>query len=124
VAPGQGGAGFRVAPGPGRRRSAATSGTTRIGWVALAEGARLEFEPTAAEAYDKLTDQGVLDKIDAVLDSLEQDPGQARLRAHRWSDPPLWGVTARARDRDRLILWGSGAEDARTVVIYYLGPDA
>jgi hypothetical protein len=49
---------------------------------------RLEFEATAAAAYEQITDTGLLNKVDAVLDGLEDDPGQDWLRGHRWSDPP------------------------------------
>ncbi|MBO0802509.1 MAG: hypothetical protein J2P25_05475 [Nocardiopsaceae bacterium] len=100
---------------------------------------RLEFEPTATAGYEAVTDPDLLDKIDAILDELEKDPGQARLRQHRWSEPPLWGVTARDRVRDILILWApeppgrqpeteepetGGPEAQETViVVHYIGPD-
>jgi hypothetical protein len=81
---------------------------------------RLEFEAAAAETYMAITDTGLLDKIDTVLDELEKDPGQAILRQCRWSDPPLWGV----RVRDYLILWAPEKQDDESViVIYYVGPD-
>ncbi|MBV9383125.1 MAG: hypothetical protein JOY82_18615 [Streptosporangiaceae bacterium] len=85
----------------------------------------LEFEATAAEAYERIADAGVLDTIDAVLDGLEKDPGQDWLRRHRWSDPPLWGVTVRGRTEDYLVLWAPENRDGETiVVVYYVGPDA
>ena len=85
---------------------------------------RLEFEAAAAEAYTTITDVGLLDKIDLVLDELEKDPGQAKLRQYRWSDPPLWGVQVRDRVRDHLVLWAlENQDDESVVVIYYVGPD-
>lgn len=84
---------------------------------------RLKFEPAAADAYEGIADDEVLDKLDTVLDELEKDPGQAWLRQHRWSDPPLWGVTIRTRHQDVLVLWSVGTvDDEPIVVIQYVGP--
>ena len=85
---------------------------------------RLEFEAAAAEAYTAITDAGLLDKIDTVLDELEKDPGQAKLRQYRWSNPPLWGTRIRDRVQDYLVLWAlEEQDDESVVVIYYVGPD-
>lgn len=85
---------------------------------------RLEFEPAATAGYEAIADEGQLDKIDAVLDGLEKDPGQARLKQHRWSDPPLCGVTVRDPMQDLLVLWAPEARNGETVVVvYYVGPD-
>jgi len=85
---------------------------------------RLEFEAAAAEACTAIPDGDLLDKIDAVLDELEKDPGQAKLRQYRWSDPPLWGAQVRDRVRDYLILWAPEERDGGSlVVVYYVGPD-
>jgi len=81
---------------------------------------RLKFESAAADAYEGIADDEVLDKLDMVLDELERDPGQARLRRHRWSDPPLWGVT----HQDLLVLWAIETYDGEPVVVVrYIGPD-
>jgi hypothetical protein len=81
---------------------------------------RIEFEAAAAEAYTAITDAGLLDRIDTVLDELEKDPGQAKLRQYRWSDPPLWGI----RVWDHLLLWAlEKQDDESVVVVYYVGPD-
>lgn len=85
---------------------------------------RLKFEPVAADAYTGITDDEVLDRVDNVLDGLEKDPGQARLRRHRWSDPPLWGVTVHCPGEDLLVLWAAETRDAeQVVVIRYIGPE-
>jgi hypothetical protein len=85
---------------------------------------RLEFEATAAAAYEGIADEAVLEKIDVVLDGLEKDPGQAHLRMHRWSDPPLWGVTVRGRDDDWLVMWGvEPGGDTGVAVVHYIGHD-
>jgi hypothetical protein len=84
---------------------------------------RLKFEPAAAAAYENIADEATLDKLDTVFDELEKDPGQARLRRHRWSDPPLWGITVPARGQDLLILWATGTvEDETVVIVHYVGP--
>lgn len=85
--------------------------------------ARIEFEQLAASGYEAGTDPVLLDKIDDVLDALERDPGEAWLRMHRWLDPPLWGVTVRARGDDWLILWHLSDEDSERVIVDYIGSD-
>lgn len=90
---------------------------------------RLEFEPAAADAYDAITDPDLLGKIDGVLDALEKDPGQPLVRQHRWSDPPLWGVTVRDRGGDVLVLWAPELHDQKhgqetVIVVHYVGPEA
>ncbi len=86
---------------------------------------RLKFEPEAADAYEDITDDEVLDMLDLVLDGLEKDPGQAWLRRHRWSDPALWGVTVHCRRADLLVLWAAESQDGEpVVVIRYIGPTA
>jgi hypothetical protein len=84
---------------------------------------RLKFEPAAADSYRDVVDEGLLDGLDAVFDELEKDPAQARLRRHRWSDPPLWGVTVRGRRAESLVLWSMETFDGQqTVVVHYIGP--
>jgi hypothetical protein len=84
---------------------------------------RLKFEPNAAAAYEGIADNETLDKLDAVFDGLEKDPGQAWLRRHRWSDPPLWGVTVHCRHEDLLVLWAAETYDGEPVVVArYIGP--
>jgi hypothetical protein len=85
---------------------------------------RLKFEAAAAEAYAAIADAGLLDKIDTVLDELEKDPGQAKLRQYRWSDPPLWGAQVRDPVQDYLVLWAlEKPDDESVVVVYCVGPD-
>jgi hypothetical protein len=84
---------------------------------------RLKFEPAAATAYENITDAEILDKLDVVFDGLEKNPGQAWLRRHRWSDPPLWGVTVRGRAEDVLVLWAIETYyGEQAVVVHYVGP--
>jgi hypothetical protein len=84
---------------------------------------RLRFESAAADAYENIVDDEVLDRLETVFDELEKDPGQAKLRRHRWSDPPLWGITVRGKHEDLLVLWAAETyENETVVVIRYLGP--
>ncbi|HXC86070.1 MAG TPA: hypothetical protein VNV62_29910 [Trebonia sp.] len=58
-----------------------------------------------------------------MFDELEKDPGQPWLRRHRWSDPPLWGVTVHGRHEDILVLWAAETYDEETVIVVrYVGP--
>lgn len=85
---------------------------------------RLKFEHAAADAYERISDDEVLDRLEAVFEELEKDAGQAWLRGHRWSDPPLWGVTVQGQHEDVLVLWAVesvGGEEV--IVIHYIGAD-
>jgi hypothetical protein len=83
---------------------------------------RLRFEPAAADSYQDVVDEELLDGLDAVFDELEKNPGQASLRRHRWSDPPVWGVAIRSRREELLVLWSMETFDGeQTVVVRYIG---
>ncbi len=83
----------------------------------------LVFEPDAYDAYVKITDERVLDRLDEVLDQLERDPGAATVRQHRFVDPPVWCVVVPAAGEDWAVLWDldSETEDAPTVIVHYIG---
>ncbi|MFD0854611.1 hypothetical protein ACFQ07_20405 [Actinomadura adrarensis] len=86
----------------------------------------LDFSPDAFSAYQGLADtptRGVLlDRIDEVLDLLEKNPGQQRLRRHRLNPPGVWAVLVHAHDETWAILWAQRPEDPDAVMIEYLGP--
>lgn len=85
---------------------------------------RLKFEPAAADAYERVADDQVLDRLDTVFDELEKDAGPAWLRRYRWSDPPLWGVAIHGRHEDVLVLWAVESVDGeQVIVIHYIGAD-
>lgn len=63
----------------------------------------------------------VLDRVDEILDALEENPGQAWLRAHRFQDPPLWCVTFDAAGEAWAILWSLGEDDEDRVLVDYIG---
>jgi hypothetical protein len=83
----------------------------------------VKLEPAAAAAYAGITDEDLLDDLDKVLDGLETDPGQPWLRTHRWSDPPVWGVTLPRQAADLLVAWTAGDLDGGpAAVVRYIGP--
>jgi hypothetical protein len=63
----------------------------------------------------------MLDRVDEILDALEEDPGQAWLRAHRFQNPPLWCVTFDASGEAWAILWSLDQEDEGRVLVDYIG---
>ncbi len=66
-------------------------------------------------------------RLEALLDVLEDDPGDSRVRrrsirastspAEQW---PVWGFTVRGRDTDYLVLWRAAADG---VEVLYIGGD-
>ena len=64
----------------------------------------------------------VADRIEALLDLLETNPGHPSLRRRAYRHPaPLWGFVVHVGDEDYLVLWEE--VDAQTVAVVYLGPD-
>ncbi|MGH9115201.1 MAG: hypothetical protein ACRDWW_05160 [Acidimicrobiales bacterium] len=72
----------------------------------------MEADPTRAE---------LLDRVNEVLDLLETDPGNRRVRRRRYQLIAAWGVPVRGNDEDWLILWDF--HEADVVAIRYLGAD-
>ena len=62
----------------------------------------------------------MLERVDGILDALDDDPGQAWLRSHRFQDPPLWCVTFDAAGETWAILWSMDGKDR--VLVDYIGP--
>lgn len=76
----------------------------------------------AKRALDELNPR-MADRVDDVLDLLEHDHTQPRVRRHRLQKPALWMIVVRAPDGDGddyAILWDL---DEDTVVIRYIGPN-
>lgn len=61
-------------------------------------------------------------KVNDILDLMEDDPGSPWLRRRRYQHPPVWGVVTPSRDveRDWLILW---SETEHGPLVHYIGED-
>ena len=86
--------------------------------------AELLFEEAADAALTSMeADPGrgeLLARVNEVLDLLEDDPGDRRVRQRRYQIVDAWGVPVHGNGEDWLILWD--LQDSQ-VVIRYLGPD-
>lgn len=73
----------------------------------------LAADPARERLYNQVND---------VLDLIEDDPGNPRIRRRRYQSPPIWGVVVTAADttRDWLILW---SETSRGPLVHYIGED-
>ena len=60
------------------------------------------------------------DRINDVLDAIEDDPGDPLVRRRRYRLPPVWGVPVHGSGEDWLVLW-SGTEAGP--LIHYIGED-
>lgn len=65
----------------------------------------------------------LLDRIDAILDLLERDPADMRVRQRRFAKIGSWGVTIRDRHADWLIIWEPSSSRPRDGDVVYIGPD-
>ncbi len=60
------------------------------------------------------------ERINDVLDAIEDDPSDARVRRRRYQDPPIWGIVVPAEGSDWLILW---SETDLGPIVHYIGED-
>jgi hypothetical protein len=86
--------------------------------------AELVFDPDADAALSRLEAAGslLLQRVNQVLDWLEADPAEPRVRRVRFHRPALWCVTVAAGDEEWAVLWEPHATEADVVVVRYLGP--
>ncbi|MDE0066519.1 MAG: hypothetical protein OXN44_06575 [Acidimicrobiaceae bacterium] len=64
--------------------------------------------------------QQLYERINDVLDAIEDDPSDRSVRQRRYQTPPVWGVTVYGSDETWLVLWSQPNSD---VVIHYIGED-
>lgn len=87
--------------------------------------AELLFDPDADRALTALerdTRRAQLAAaVEAVLAALDEDPGQAWLRRHRF-DIGLWCVVVAGDGEEWAILWEPAGEGADDVIVHYVGP--
>ena len=71
----------------------------------------LQADPARSQLYERIND---------VLDAIEDDPGGREVRLRRYSSPPAWGVPVHGSGEDWLVIWSH--TDAGPLV-HYLGED-
>jgi len=85
----------------------------------------LWLDPAADRILDALaadaTRRRLAERIEAVLDALERDPGRAELRRHRFMIG-LWGVVVAADGDEWVVLWESHPTIDDAIIIHYVGP--
>ena len=61
-------------------------------------------------------------RVNDVLDAIEDDPSDERVRRRRYRSPPVWGVLVRVDDteEDWLVLW---SETDQGPLVHYIGED-
>lgn len=84
----------------------------------------LWFDPDADAAVAALGAQSALlsRRVNEVLDLIEADPSDPRVRRVRFHRPALWCVTVVAGDDERAILWETHPTEPDAAVIRYVGP--
>ena len=71
----------------------------------------LQADPARSHLYDRIND---------VLDAIEDDPGSPEVRRRRYTSPPVWGVPVSGSGEEWLVLW---SETDAGPVVHYLGED-
>lgn len=86
--------------------------------------AELLFSPEADEVLTRLeADEGqsrCAARINAALDLLEVDPGDARNRRRRFQTIGLWGIAVVCDEEEWLILWEPQDDDL--VIVHHIVP--
>ncbi len=67
-----------------------------------------------------LSRRQLYERINDVLDAIEDDPGSREVRLRRYSSPSVWGVPAHGSGEDWLVIW---SETGRGPLVHYLGED-
>ena len=60
------------------------------------------------------------DRINDVLDAIEDDPADPLVRRRLYRSPPVWGVPVHGSGEDWLVLW---SETGAGPLIHYIGED-
>lgn len=67
-----------------------------------------------------LSRRQLYERINDVLDAIEDDPGSREVRLRRYSSPPVWGVPVHGSGEDWLVIC---SETGRGPLVHYLGED-
>lgn len=60
--------------------------------------------------------------VEAVLDTLEENPGASTVRQRRFQDPPVWCVLVAAPTERWVVLWEPHPVLAGAVAVRHIGP--
>lgn len=71
----------------------------------------LQSDPARRQMYDRVND---------VLDAIEDDPGSAEVRLRRYDSRPVLGVTVHGSGEGWLVLW---SETDAGPLVHHLGED-
>ena len=71
----------------------------------------LQADPSRTQLYQRVND---------VLDAIEDNPGGREARQRRYASPPVWGVPVHGSGEDWLILW---SETDAGPLVHFLGED-
>lgn len=82
--------------------------------------AELQFGPTADRFLSELElepdrNEAFLQRLDAALDRLEADPGDAWCRRRRFQNIGVWGIAVVHAGEEWLILWEPDKDDGVVV---------
>ena len=84
----------------------------------------LVFSPGSHEQLVELEADGarrqLYERVNDILDLIEDDPSDRSVRLRRYQDPPIWGVTVHGSGEDWLVLW---SETDSGGLIHYIGED-
>ena len=59
-------------------------------------------------------------RVNAVLDDIEDGRNSRRIRHRRYHRPPVWGVPVHGSSEEWLVLW---SEQDHGPLVHYIGPD-
>lgn len=60
------------------------------------------------------------ERVNDILDLIEDDPSDRAVRLRRYQNPPIWGVTVSGSGEVWLVLW---SETDSGSLIHYIGED-
>ena len=72
---------------------------------------RLQADTRRGQLYDRIND---------VLDAIEDDPAGPAVRRRRYHSPTIWGVPVHGSGEDWLVLW---SETEAGPLVHYIGED-
>ncbi len=88
--------------------------------------ATLRFLPDADAELRRLLDspelQTLYERLNDLLDILEDDPGDHRVRRRRYDTIDSWGFDVHGSGEDLLVIWTRPDEPPEVILVKYIGP--